>query len=154
MDQLGNTEPTTEEQDHDDQQPPGPAGNEDASRTPCTLAVYRAVPAVSGDGTGSDDDGTQVDTDASTDTNRDSGSTESAATPAATLFDAPIPVPGPAPDSASGSATAEPAEPATGATGVDGFPDGFTGVLAMANLESFDEHATGEVLARLSHLVR
>ncbi|WP_146362664.1 HNH endonuclease signature motif containing protein [Arthrobacter yangruifuii] len=166
MDQLGNTEPTTEKQDREDQQPTGSAGDEDASRTPCTLAVYRAVPDLSGDGgeggegTDSDDDGTQagadVSADTDTDTDTENASTHPAATPAATLFDAPIPVS----DSASGSATAEPAEPfepaepATGATGVDGFPDGFTGVLAMANLESFDEHATGEVLARLAHLVR
>ncbi|WP_146362168.1 HNH endonuclease signature motif containing protein [Arthrobacter yangruifuii] len=176
MDQLGNTEPTTEEPASGDQQPTGPAGDEDAPRTPCTLAVYRAVPDLgenAGDGTDSDNDG---GTQAGTATSTDTGSTESAATPAATLFDSPTP----APDSASGSTTtepgaaepgrvpedptgsaasepaepAEPAEPSTGATGVDGFPDGFTGVLAMANLESFDEHATGEVLARLAHLVR
>ncbi|WP_146360944.1 HNH endonuclease signature motif containing protein [Arthrobacter yangruifuii] len=180
MDQLGNTEPTTEEPGRDDQQPAAPAGGTDAPRTPCTLAVYRAVPDASrdaGDGTDSDDDGaTQAGADTSTDTDTNTGdaSTDPAATPAAALFDAPIPAPdsasgsttagpaepGPVPEDTTGSAAAEPAEPvepaepSTGAAGVDGFPDGFTGVLAMANLESFDEHATGEVLARLSHLVR
>ncbi|KAD4059981.1 DUF222 domain-containing protein [Arthrobacter yangruifuii] len=183
MDQLGNTEPTTEEPGADNPLPGGQTGEADASRTPCTLAVYRAVPDASGDGgdgTDSDDDSTQTGTGTSTDTTSGVRATDAASAPAATLFDAPIP----APDSASASTTtgpaesrhdpgdttgsaaaesakpaesaepAEPAEPATGATGVDGFPDGFTGVLAMANLESFDEHATGEVLARLSHLVR
>ncbi|KAD3515079.1 DUF222 domain-containing protein [Arthrobacter yangruifuii] len=193
MDQLGNTEPTTEEQHREDLQPTGSAGETDASRTPCTLAVYRAVPDVSddaGDGTDSDDDGAQAGADTSTDTDTNTGyaSTDPAATPPATLFDVPNPsrnpasdpIPGPeagsasaapgstasaaepgrVPEDTTGSPAAEPAEPAepadpaTGAIGVDGFPDGFTGVLAMANLESFDEHATGEVLARLSHLVR
>ncbi|KAD3436366.1 DUF222 domain-containing protein [Arthrobacter yangruifuii] len=197
MDQLGNTGRTTEKQDRNDQQPAGSAGDEDALRTPCTLAVYRAVPDASGDagdGTDSDDGGTQAGTDGSADTDTGDASTDPAASPAATLFDAAIPAPDsdftarpaagstsdsaagpetgsasadhgrtaaaaepePVPEDTTGSAAAEPAEPATGATGADGegFPDGFTGVLAMANLESFDEHATGEVLARLSHLVR
>ncbi|MDK1328119.1 HNH endonuclease signature motif containing protein [Arthrobacter sp. zg-Y1143] len=34
-----------------------------------------------------------------------------------------------------------------------GFPDGFSGTLALANLESFDDQATGEVLVRVAHLI-
>ncbi|KAD3633094.1 DUF222 domain-containing protein [Arthrobacter yangruifuii] len=200
MDQLGNTERTTEEQGSEDQQPKGSAGDTDAPRTPCTLAVYRAVPDVSGDagdGTDSDDDGIQTD---STESSSGTGSTGTGSTPSATLFDVPIPSPespqvpteapaaGSAPNStggldagsasaaadttpaatepgfvpedttgSAGSKPTDPAEPSsvpTDTAGRDGFPDGFTGVLAMANLESFDEQATGEVLARLAHLVR
>ncbi|MCC3279978.1 HNH endonuclease [Arthrobacter sp. zg-Y40] len=44
---------------------------------------------------------------------------------------------------------------AAGDPGFDsGFPDGFSGVLALQNLESFDEQATCDVLARVVHLVR
>ncbi|WP_146362234.1 HNH endonuclease signature motif containing protein [Arthrobacter yangruifuii] len=197
MDQLGNTERTTEEQGSEDQQPTGSAGDTEATRTPCTLAVYRAVPDVSGDAADADDNGIQTD---STESNSGTGSTDTGSTPSATLFDVPIPSPespqvpteapaaGSAPNStggldagsasaaadttpaatepgfvpedttgSAGSKPTDPAEPSsvpTDTAGRDGFPDGFTGVLAMANLESFDEQATGEVLARLSHLVR
>ncbi|MCC3280102.1 HNH endonuclease [Arthrobacter sp. zg-Y40] len=44
---------------------------------------------------------------------------------------------------------------AAGDPGFDaGFPDGFSGLLALQNLESFDEQATCDVLARVVHLVR
>ncbi|WIB06918.1 DUF222 domain-containing protein [Arthrobacter sp. zg-Y20] len=44
---------------------------------------------------------------------------------------------------------------AAGDPGFDaGFPDGFSGVLALQNLESFDEQTTCDVLARVVHLVR
>lgn len=34
-----------------------------------------------------------------------------------------------------------------------GFPDGFSGTLALQNLESFDDQATGDVLVRVAHLI-
>ncbi|MCC3278352.1 HNH endonuclease [Arthrobacter sp. zg-Y40] len=43
---------------------------------------------------------------------------------------------------------------AAGADAATAFPDGFSGVLALQNLESFDEQATCDVLARVVHLVR
>ncbi|MCQ1995092.1 HNH endonuclease signature motif containing protein [Arthrobacter sp. zg-Y1171] len=96
MDQLGNTEPTTEEPGMD-QPPTRPAGDAEASCSPVTLAVFRAALAVTvGDGGG--------------------GAT---------------PVESPA----------------------DAYPDGFTGTLALQNLEAFDEPMVGEALVRVEHLV-
>ncbi|MCC9176723.1 HNH endonuclease signature motif containing protein [Arthrobacter sp. zg-Y750] len=43
---------------------------------------------------------------------------------------------------------------AAGADAATAFPDGFSGVLALQNLESFDEQTTCDVLARVVHLVR
>ncbi|MCQ1946727.1 HNH endonuclease signature motif containing protein [Arthrobacter sp. zg-Y1116] len=99
MDQLGNTEWTTEEPSSEDQQPDGTAGETDEPRTACTLTVYRAEPA------------------------------------------------------------AEPAEPegtdhvGPGGEAAGGFPDGFTGTLALQNLEAFDEQTVGEALSRAAHLI-
>ena len=33
------------------------------------------------------------------------------------------------------------------------FPDGFSGILALQNLESFDDQTTGDVLVRVAHLI-
>ncbi|MCC3275277.1 HNH endonuclease [Arthrobacter sp. zg-Y20] len=43
---------------------------------------------------------------------------------------------------------------AAGADAATAFPDGFSGLLALQNLESFDEQTTCDVLARVVHLVR
>ncbi|MCC9146793.1 MULTISPECIES: HNH endonuclease signature motif containing protein [unclassified Arthrobacter] len=105
MDQLGNTERITEEQDGEDQQPEGLDGQADAS---CTLAVYRA------------------------ETDTDSG-------------------PGPSPSPAA----AEPAAACSTAAGSPDrvYPDGFTGTLALQNLEAFDEQTVGDALSRVAHLI-
>ncbi|MCC3301465.1 HNH endonuclease [Arthrobacter sp. zg-Y895] len=54
MDQLGNTERTTEVPGSEDRQPEGQAGKAEAPRAACTLAVYRAElaaePSVAADG--------------------------------------------------------------------------------------------------------
>ncbi|MCC3276190.1 HNH endonuclease [Arthrobacter sp. zg-Y20] len=98
MDQIGNTEPTTEEPGIGHCTDEGHAGTKDEP----TLAVYRA-------GTDTADD-----------------------------------------DGARASGTAGAAGPGTTDPG---FPDGFSGTLALQNLESFDDQATGEVLVRVAHLI-
>ncbi|MCC3291838.1 HNH endonuclease signature motif containing protein [Arthrobacter sp. zg-Y1110] len=61
---------------------------------------------------------------------------------------------GPAADPTS----ANPADPNTAPSPttpspVGDYPDGFTGTLALQNLESFDEHMVGEALRRMAHLL-
>ncbi|MCC9177906.1 HNH endonuclease signature motif containing protein [Arthrobacter sp. zg-Y750] len=51
-----------------------------------------------------------------------------------------------------GSHTADDDGGRTSGTATD-FPDGFSGMLALQNLESFDDQATGEVLVRVAHLI-
>ncbi|MCC9178482.1 HNH endonuclease signature motif containing protein [Arthrobacter sp. zg-Y750] len=65
---------------------------------------------------------------------------------------------GTAADGGRACGTAGAAGPGTGDSAADpsvcsGFPDGFSGTLALANLESFDNQATGEVLVRVAHLI-
>ncbi|MDM7991567.1 HNH endonuclease signature motif containing protein [Arthrobacter sp. zg-Y877] len=145
MDQLGNTEWITEEQDGQDQQPEGLAGESDAL---CSLAVYRAElsaePAASG---GAAAAGTSASTV------RPGNDAE--ATPAQ-------------PAAADGADGTEPTERASAssadrsAASSDGpsdagncarYPDGFTGTLALQNLESFDEDMVGNALGRVAHLI-
>ncbi|MCC3271735.1 HNH endonuclease [Arthrobacter zhangbolii] len=55
---------------------------------------------------------------------------------------------------ASASASTSPAgAPGNAECSGNGYPDGFTGTLALANLESFDEVTTGEALGRMGHLI-
>ncbi|UWX98398.1 HNH endonuclease [Arthrobacter zhaoxinii] len=149
MDQLGNTGRTTEEPGSEDQQPTGQTGEADASRKPCTLSVYRAELAAQSSGTA----------DASTDT--------SAATPEDGTRSAENPVPDAGPRLVDPSVTepADPGGPTAADSGADastagaseagipaeGYPDGFTGTLALQNLESFDEQMVGEALSRMAH---
>ncbi|MCQ2002228.1 HNH endonuclease signature motif containing protein [Arthrobacter zhaoxinii] len=129
MDQLGNTERTTE-----DQQPEGVAGEADAPRTPCTLSVYKVDLDASEPAGGADDTAATL-----TDTAPD---------------DASAPVSNSEPD-----AGAAPTESATAGAATDagspaeGYPDGFTGTLALQNLEAFDEQAVGQALSRVAHLL-
>ncbi|MCQ1986865.1 HNH endonuclease signature motif containing protein [Arthrobacter sp. zg-Y844] len=95
MDHLGNTERTIEEPGSERPQPEGMAGEGDAPRAACTLAVYRAELDAEPDADGA----AQV-----------------------------------------GSPDAE-------------YPDGFTGTLALQNLEAFDEQTVGEALSRMAHLM-
>ena len=61
-----------------------------------------------------------------------------------------------------GNGTATPCSLAVYQAGLDAaagstagvYPDGFSGVLALQNLESFDEHTTGDALVRVAHLLR
>ncbi|MDM7989029.1 hypothetical protein [Arthrobacter sp. zg-Y877] len=110
MDQLGNTEPITEEPGSEDHPPDVPAGQAEVS---CTLSAFRA-----------DLGAGEADVDA--------------AEPAAA---------GPA-----DAATAEPAADADPSRD-PAYPDGFTGVLALQNLEAFDEDMAGEALGRMAHLI-
>ncbi|MDN3905777.1 HNH endonuclease signature motif containing protein [Arthrobacter sp. YD2] len=55
---------------------------------------------------------------------------------------------------ASGTASTSPAgAPGNAECSGNIYPDGFTGTLALANLESCDEVTTGEALGRVSHLI-
>ncbi|MDM7989738.1 HNH endonuclease signature motif containing protein [Arthrobacter sp. zg-Y877] len=140
MDQLGNTERITEEQDGEEQQPEEQAGGAETRCPSVTLAVYRAEPDV--------DPGRSVFP----------ASSEPAAAEPYTAE----------PTAAGSAATGCPADSAGAAglpntstaegPGVDGgaasaYPDGFTGTLALQNLEAFDEQTVGEALARVAHLI-
>ncbi|MCC3294740.1 HNH endonuclease [Arthrobacter sp. zg-Y411] len=55
---------------------------------------------------------------------------------------------------ASGTASTSPAgSPGNAECSGNIYPDGFTGTLALANFESFDEVTTGEALGRMGHLI-
>ncbi|MCC3302731.1 HNH endonuclease [Arthrobacter sp. zg-Y895] len=102
MDQPRSTEPLSEGQSGENQQPEGQAGGAESPCPSVTLAVYRA---------------------------------ELAAEPA-----------GVAGEDTFGSA-------GSGADPVEAYPDGFTGTLALQNLEAFDEATVGEALVRMEHLI-
>ncbi|MCQ1945317.1 HNH endonuclease signature motif containing protein [Arthrobacter sp. zg-Y1116] len=132
MDQLGNTKPTTEEQGGENQQAAGQAGDTEPPCSPVTLAVFRAALAVTvGDG-GKPDAGTTGP--ASTSTATPSGF-PAETDPVETVF----------PNGA--------AETRAAGDTADAYPDGFTGTLALQNLEAFDEAAVGEALVRVEHLI-
>ncbi|MCQ2001826.1 HNH endonuclease [Arthrobacter zhaoxinii] len=132
MDQLGNTGRTTEEQCSEDQQPEGQAGEADAPRAACTLSVYRA------ELTASEPVGTA---------NADAGADTSAATTAEGDADA-----GAGTDDAE-TASTEPEGAGLMGPDAGAFPDGFTGTLALQNLESFDAQRVGVALSRMAHLM-
>ncbi|UWX96560.1 HNH endonuclease [Arthrobacter zhaoxinii] len=151
MDQLGNTERTAEEQGSEDQQSAGQTGEADASRKPCTLSVYRAELTVEPVGTANAAEGKSVaapaDPGAATAHENDA---EAGTQPA----DNPVPEGGSAPSGASASnpdSAAATAAASEGDSPTEGYPDGFTGTLALQNLESFDEQAVGEALSRMAH---
>ncbi|MCC9175857.1 HNH endonuclease [Arthrobacter sp. zg-Y179] len=128
MDQLGNTERITEEPGSENQQPDGQAGGAEPPRPPCTVSVYRAELAAE----------PAYAADADTSTSADTPENDAEAAPA------------------EPAGPAEPAEPAAdGSTpvGSPAYPDGFTGTLALQNLEAFDEHMVGDALSRMAHLM-
>ncbi|MCQ1954989.1 DUF222 domain-containing protein [Arthrobacter sp. zg-Y826] len=181
MDQLGNTEPKTEEKSGENQQPEGQAGGTQPPRPPCTVSVYRAELVVEPAGpAGAAAAGTPAS--AATPENdaeaAASGTPASAATPEndaeadARPADNPVPDVGPGlPDpSDPGAPAAESGSPATadyeadpecsgastaGAQGspADAYPDGFTGTLVLQNVEAFDEQMVGDALSRMAHLM-
>ncbi|MCC9173048.1 HNH endonuclease signature motif containing protein [Arthrobacter sp. zg-Y179] len=158
MDQLGNTEPITEEQSGENQRPEGQAGAEEAPCSPVTLAVYRAELAVEPAGpAGAAASGTPAGAAAP-------GTPTSAATPENDAEADARPAGNPVPDAGaglpeptdSGTPAPESGAPATPDSGADSsasYPDGFTGTLALQNLEAFDEHMVGEALSRMAHLM-
>ncbi|MCQ1947918.1 DUF222 domain-containing protein [Arthrobacter sp. zg-Y1116] len=144
MDQLGNAEPTTEAQGSENQLPAGTTGEADEPRGACTLSVYRAEPAAP------ESDGTA---NASAGSSAPENDAEAGTQPA----ENPVPDAGPL---HAGPSAAEPAEhepPAAPDSEADSsasdFPDGFTGTLALQNLEAFDEQMVGEALSRMAHLM-
>ncbi|MCQ2002162.1 HNH endonuclease [Arthrobacter zhaoxinii] len=122
MDQLGNTEPTAEEQSGENQQPEGRASGAEPRCSSVTLAVFRAELAAQPAGTA------------------DESATAAAAAPENDAEAAP-----------ATPAAADDATPA-GSRAAD-YPDGFTGTLALQNLESFDEDMAGDALVRVAHLI-
>ncbi|UWX97422.1 HNH endonuclease [Arthrobacter zhaoxinii] len=120
MDQLGNTEPTAEEQSGENQQPKARAGGAEPRCSSVTLAVFRAELAA-----------------------QPAGTADESATAAAPENDAEA--------APATPATADDATPA-GSRAAD-YPDGFTGTLALQNLESFDEDMAGDALVRVAHLI-
>ncbi|MCQ1987857.1 DUF222 domain-containing protein [Arthrobacter sp. zg-Y844] len=144
MDQLGNAEPTTEEQGSENQLPAGTTGEADEPRGACTLSVYRAEPAAP------ESDGTA---NASAGSSAPENDAEAGTQPA----ENPVPDAGPL---HAGPSAAEPAEhepPAAPDSDADSstsaFRDGFTGTLALQNLEAFDEQTVAEALSRMAHLM-
>ncbi|MCQ1949570.1 DUF222 domain-containing protein [Arthrobacter sp. zg-Y859] len=178
MDQLGNTEPITEEQSGENQQPEGQAGGAEPPRPPCTVSVYRAELAVEPAGPAG---AAAASTPASAATPENdaeaaaSGTPASAATPEADAEADARPADNPVPDAGPGlpdPSDAEPADSGTptadceadpegsgaetaGAQGspAEAYPDGFTGTLALQNLEAFDEQMVGDALSRMAHLM-
>ncbi|MCC9205049.1 HNH endonuclease [Arthrobacter sp. zg-Y769] len=147
MDQLGNTERTTEEPGTEDHQPEAMAGEADAPRAACTLAVYRAEldaqPSVAADAK----PGTEPADHSIPDEGPAPSGHAEAVQPGA---------PASTPDPDTGAADSDPdaGASASGAdSSADGYPDGFTGTLALQNLESFDEQMVGEALSRMAHLM-
>ncbi|UWX95732.1 HNH endonuclease [Arthrobacter zhaoxinii] len=163
MDQLGNTGRTTEEQGSEDQQPTGQIGEADTPRAACSLSVYRAELTAEPVGNADVDAGTQT----------------SAAAPENDSEAGTQPADNPVPDvrlGAAGPSVSEPANPGAptatdsgddcsapdsggpavsdseGRNPAEGYPDGFTGTLALQNLESFDAQTVGEALSRMAHL--
>ncbi|MCC9146533.1 MULTISPECIES: HNH endonuclease signature motif containing protein [unclassified Arthrobacter] len=161
MDQLGNTERITEEQDGEEQQPEEHAGG---AETPCpsvTLAVYRAEPDV--------DPGRSFFPASSKRAAAEPSTAEPTAATAASGRESRSAAGAPSsPNPSASTADGIPASaedlgdtgrcPAAEGPGVDGgtasaYPDGFTGTLALQNLEAFDEQTVGEALGRVAHLI-
>ncbi|MCQ1956662.1 DUF222 domain-containing protein [Arthrobacter sp. zg-Y826] len=142
MDQLGNTERTTEEPGSEDQQPDGTAGETDEPCSACTLSVYRAElkaePSVAAEAM----PGTEPADHAVPDEGPVPAGPAEAGRPAASTSAAPDPDAG---DTDAGASEA--GSPASG------YPDGFTGTLALQNLESFDAQMVGDALVRMEHLI-
>ncbi|MCC9174686.1 HNH endonuclease signature motif containing protein [Arthrobacter sp. zg-Y179] len=140
------------------------AGEADAPRAACTLAVYRAEldaePSVAAD--------TGADTSADAPENDAEAGTQSA--------DIPVPDAGAAEADPCSAEPAEPGGPSApeseaeadssasdsgGPTANDseadkpasGYPDGFTGTLALQNVEAFDEQMVGDALSRMVYLM-
>ncbi|MCC9176039.1 HNH endonuclease [Arthrobacter sp. zg-Y179] len=171
MDQLGNTEWTTEEPGSEDQQPDGSAGETDAPCAACSLSVYRADRAdLAAEPVGTAEPAGPAGTAEPAGPVDASGDTSTATTPKDGDADHPVPEtgssnPGVTPnEDAEDTSTPDDAETAStepdGAARVGpvgeaagGFPDGFTGTLALQNLESFDESMVAETLGRVAHLI-
>ncbi|MCQ1954521.1 HNH endonuclease signature motif containing protein [Arthrobacter sp. zg-Y238] len=134
MDQPRNTEPLSEEQSGENQRPAGRAGGGEQPCPSVTLAVYRAELAdtsAGGEAAARPDD----------DPTGPTGATDPASAGSDPSFH---------PDRAENAETT----PADGAESPAGaFPDGFTGTLALQNLEAFDEQMVGEALVRVEHLI-
>ncbi|MCC9203467.1 hypothetical protein [Arthrobacter sp. zg-Y769] len=147
MDQLGNTGRTTEEPDHEDQQPAGQAGEAEAPCPPVTLAVYRADLATEPSAAAHAKPGTESADHSAPDTGPVPAGHAEAAHPGAPTT----------PESEAGSsapdAGAAPANDFEAGNPAFSYPDGFTGTLALQNLESFDDQAVGETLSRVAHLI-
>ncbi|MCQ1950173.1 HNH endonuclease [Arthrobacter sp. zg-Y859] len=142
MDQLGNTEWTTEEPGSEDQQPVGAAGEKDDPCSACTLSVYRAElkaePSVAAEAK----PGTEPVDHAVPDEGPVPAGPAEVGRPAASTSAAPDPDAG---DADAG--VSEAGSPASE------YPDGFTGTLALQNLESFDAQMVGDALVRMEHLI-
>ncbi len=127
MDQVGyagtETGQKTEQPGSEHLLPAGHAEEGGASLPPRRVSVYRAVP-----------DSPLSDASDS--------SAEPAFAAEPTQAQAPAPAPAPAPDDESPIHTDS-----------RDFEDGFTGTLTLANLESFDDATTGQVLERIAHLI-
>ncbi|MCC9204779.1 HNH endonuclease [Arthrobacter sp. zg-Y769] len=147
MDQLGNIGRTTEEPASEDPQPEGMAGEADAPRAACTLAVYRAEldaePSVAADG----EPGTEPADRAIPDEGPAPAGPAEADNPGTSTSSVPDPDSGPSAASAADLGASDAGSPA------GGYPDGFTGTLALQNLEAFDDHMVGDALSRMAHLM-
>ncbi|MCQ2001082.1 DUF222 domain-containing protein [Arthrobacter zhaoxinii] len=172
MDQLGNTGRTTEEPGSEDQQPDGKAGEADASRKPCTLSVYRAELAAQSSGTADASTDTSAATPFDAEPSGPGAPTAHEKDAEAGTRSADIPVPDAGPSAGDPSESTDPGAPTASDSGDDcsapdpggptasdseadspaeGYPDGFTGTLALQNIESFDETTVGEALSRMAH---
>ncbi|MCQ1953707.1 DUF222 domain-containing protein [Arthrobacter sp. zg-Y238] len=161
MDQLGNTEWTTEEPGSEDQQPDGTAGERDEPRAACTLSVYRAELAAEPAGTAEPAGPADASADTSAATTPKDGA-EAADHPVGETGSSNPGVPpnedaedASAPDDAETASTEPDGAAHAGPDGeaASGFPDGFTGTLALQNLEAFDEQMVGDALSRMAHLM-
>ncbi|MCQ1957435.1 DUF222 domain-containing protein [Arthrobacter sp. zg-Y826] len=161
MDQLGNTEWTTEEPGSEDQQPDGTAGERDEPRAACTLSVYRAELAAEPAGTAEPAGPADASADTSAATTPKDGP-EAADHPVGEAGSSNPGVPPnedaedtSAPDDAETASTEPEGAGHAGPDGeaASGFPDGFTGTLALQNLEVFDEQMVGDALSRMAHLM-
>ncbi|MCQ1949894.1 HNH endonuclease [Arthrobacter sp. zg-Y859] len=161
MDRLGNTEWTTEEPDSEAQRPDGTAGETDEPRAACTLSVYRAELATEPAGAAEPAGPADASADTSAATIPKDGA-EAADHPVGETGSSNPGVPPnedaedtSAPDDAETASTEPEGAGLAGPDGVaaGGFPDGFTGTLALQNLEAFDEQMVGETLSRMAHLM-
>ena len=161
MEKVGNTIWASEEPGPDSRLSSGHGGEADAPKPARTVSVFRA-----GAGTDSTESADNTDRTATTertpaghagspvDTNTEvpAGSTSDGAASGTAGSAVPAGSSASAGSSApSGSVDDGTASGSAGSAGV--FPDGFSGVLALAGVESFTDQATGEALAQINHLI-
>ncbi|MCQ2000821.1 DUF222 domain-containing protein [Arthrobacter zhaoxinii] len=163
MDQLGNTERTTEEPGSEDQQPTGQTGEADTPRAACSLSVYRAELTAEPVGNADSDAGTETsaatpenDGEAGTQPAEKSGPDAGSGAAAPSVSQPANPGAPTAPDSGDDCSAHDSGGPAVSdseaRSPAEGYPDGFTGTLALQNLEAFDAQTVGEALSRMAHL--